>query len=141
MENGQKRLFDYAYITIHGTPGENGKMQGYFDPIGLPYSTSSLLVEAMTFDKFVLNNYLRGFGVSVADSLLISKGYEEVVDRLSTELKTETYKQNIKDGMKHNVRGVPAIVIEDDGGEVIYESVGNLPYDDVLKGIREVIDE
>ena len=41
MENGQKRLFDYAYITIHGTPGENGKLQGYFDLIGMPYSTSS----------------------------------------------------------------------------------------------------
>ena len=79
MENGQKRLFDYAYITIHGTPGENGKLQGYFDLIGMPYSTSSLLVEAMTFDKFVLNQYLRGYGVSVADSLLIRKGYEEVV--------------------------------------------------------------
>ena len=55
VENGQKRQFDYAYITIHGTPGENGKLQGYFDLIGMPYSTSSLLVEAMTFDKFVLN--------------------------------------------------------------------------------------
>ena len=72
-------VFDYAYITIHGTPGENGLLQGYFDLIGLPYSTSSVLVEAMTFDKFVLNQYLRGYGVSVADSLLIRKGYEELV--------------------------------------------------------------
>ena len=79
VEDGKKRVFDYAYITIHGTPGENGKLQGYFDLIRLPYSTSSLLVEAMTFDKFVLNQYLRSYGVSVADSLLIRKGYEELV--------------------------------------------------------------
>ena len=79
MENGKKMLFDYAYITIHGTPGENGILQGYFELIGLPYSTSSVLVEAMTFDKFVLNQYLRGYGVSVAESLLIRKGYEEMV--------------------------------------------------------------
>ncbi|MBR7018026.1 MAG: D-alanine--D-alanine ligase [Prevotella sp.] len=79
MENGKKILFDYAYITIHGTPGENGILQGYFELIGLPYSTSSVLVEAMTFDKFVLNQYLRGYGVSVAESLLIRKGYEEMV--------------------------------------------------------------
>ena len=79
MENGKKNLFDYAYITIHGTPGENGILQGYFELIGLPYSTSSVLVEAMTFDKFVLNQYLRGYGVSVAESLLIRKGYEEMV--------------------------------------------------------------
>ena len=79
VENGKACLFDYAYITIHGTPGENGLLQGYFDLIGLPYSTSGVLVEAMTFDKFVLNQYLRGYGVSVAESLLIRKGYEELV--------------------------------------------------------------
>ncbi|MDD6894515.1 MAG: D-alanine--D-alanine ligase [Prevotellaceae bacterium] len=78
-KDGKKQLFDYAYITIHGTPGENGILQGYFELIGLPYSTSGVLVEAMTFDKFVLNQYLRSYGVSVADSLLIRKGYEEVV--------------------------------------------------------------
>ena len=78
-KEGHKVFFDYAYITIHGTPGENGILQGYFELIGLPYSTSGVLVEAMTFDKFVLNQYLRGYGVSVADSLLIRKGYEEVV--------------------------------------------------------------
>ena len=66
MENGEAKVFDYAYITIHGTPGENGLLQGYFDLIGLPYSTSGVLVEAMTFDKFVLNQYLRGYGVKVA---------------------------------------------------------------------------
>ena len=80
VENGKVRLFDYAYITIHGTPGENGILQGYFDLVGIPYSTSGVLVEAMTFDKFVLNQYLRGYGVSVADSLLIRQGYEELVE-------------------------------------------------------------
>ena len=79
VKDGVKLTFDFAYIIIHGTPGENGKLQGYFDLIRLPYSTSSLLVEAMTFDKFVLNQYLRSYGVSVADSLLIRKGYEELV--------------------------------------------------------------
>lgn len=79
IEDGRNVTFDYAYMTIHGTPGENGLLQGYFDLIGLPYSTSGVLVEAMTFDKFVLNQYLRGYGVRVADSLLIRKGYEEIV--------------------------------------------------------------
>ena len=79
VKDGKAVLFDYAYITIHGTPGENGVLQGYFDLIGIPYSTSGVLVEAMTFDKFVLNQYLRGYGVLVADSLLIRSGYEELV--------------------------------------------------------------
>ena len=72
-EDGKAVVFDYAYITIHGQPGENGLMQGYFDLIHLPYSTSGVLVEAMTFDKYVLNNYLRGFGVNVADSILLRR--------------------------------------------------------------------
>ena len=72
----EKVQFDYAYITIHGTPGENGIMQGYFELIHLPYSTSNVLVEAMTFDKYVLNKYLGIFGVSVAPSILLRRGDE-----------------------------------------------------------------
>ena len=79
-EKGKLRLFDYAYITIHGTPGENGVLQGYFDLIHLPYSTSGVLVEAMTFDKFVLNQYLRGYGVRVAESVLVRRGQESLLD-------------------------------------------------------------
>ena len=80
MEQGRQRYFDYAYITIHGTPGENGIVQGYFDLIGLPYSTSGVLVEALTFNKFALVQYLRSFGVRVADSLLIRRGQEHNID-------------------------------------------------------------
>lgn len=67
--------FDFAYITIHGTPGENGILQGYFDLIGLPYSTSDVLVEALTFNKFALNNFLRAYPeLHISDSILIRKG-------------------------------------------------------------------
>ena len=83
---GRKIKLDYALIVIHGTPGENGVMQGYFDLIHLPYSTSGVLVEAMTFDKYVLNNYLRGFGINVADSILLRRGEaydeEEIAKRI-----------------------------------------------------------
>ena len=85
VEDGKAKLFDYAYITIHGTPGENGILQGYFDLVDIPYSTSGVLVEAMTFDKFVLNQYLRGYGVAVADSMLIRRGYEHLVSEDEVE--------------------------------------------------------
>lgn len=75
----QKIRPDFAYITIHGTPGENGILQGYFELIQMPYSTSGLLVEAMTFNKFTLNQYLKGFGVHVSESLVIRKGFEHLV--------------------------------------------------------------
>ncbi|MBQ6652566.1 MAG: D-alanine--D-alanine ligase [Prevotella sp.] len=75
--NGKAVVFDYAYITIHGTPGENGIMQGYFELLHIPYSTSGVLVEAMTFDKYVLNNFLRAFGINVAESILLRRGEED----------------------------------------------------------------
>ena len=70
---------DFAYITIHGTPGEDGILQGYFDLIRMPYSTSGVLVEALTFNKFTLNQYLKGFGVSVSESLVVRRGNEDLV--------------------------------------------------------------
>ena len=65
---------DYAYITIHGTPGEDGILQGYFDLLSIPYSTSSVLVESMTYNKFALNQFLRAFGVKVAEDVLVRQG-------------------------------------------------------------------
>lgn len=86
-KDGKVIFFDYAYITIHGAPGENGVLQGYFDLIHLPYSTSGVLVEALTFDKFALNNYMRSFGVKVADSILVHRGEE---DNLTEEILKKT---------------------------------------------------
>ena len=84
--NGQKTAFDYAYIIIHGTPGEDGRLQGYFDMLHLPYSGCGVLASALTYDKFVCNQYLKGFGVRVADSLLLRRGQsitdEDVVQKI-----------------------------------------------------------
>lgn len=71
--NGEVIRFDFAYITIHGTPGENGILQGYFELIGLPYSTCGVLTSALTFNKFSCNQYLKGFGIKVAESILLRK--------------------------------------------------------------------
>src|SRR5512145_3155317 len=51
--NGEKITFSCAYITIHGTPGEDGLLQGYFEMIGIPYTTCNVLVSALTFNKKV----------------------------------------------------------------------------------------
>lgn len=74
MLDGEKVKFDFAYITIHGTPGENGILQGYFDLIGLPYSCCGVLAASLTFDKYTCNQYLKSFGVNVADSVWLHRG-------------------------------------------------------------------
>ena len=80
--NGEKHTFNFAYITIHGTPGENGLLQGYFDMLGIPYSCCGVLAAAMTFNKYTCNHYLKGFGVRVAESVLLRK---EAMRRLGDE--------------------------------------------------------
>ena len=92
--NGKTVWFDYAYITIHGTPGENGYLQGYFELIGLPYSTSNVLIEALTFDKYILNNYLKGYGVNVAPSILVRRGEEDTLDQLAPALRRAFMENN-----------------------------------------------
>lgn len=86
VEGDRIRHFDFAYITIHGTPGEDGRLQGYFDMIGLLYSTCSVLVSALTFNKFVCNRYLHGFGIPIARSVVLRSGQsvtdQEIVERL-----------------------------------------------------------
>ncbi|MGL5262047.1 MAG: D-alanine--D-alanine ligase, partial [Bacteroides sp.] len=85
-KQGENKKFDFAYITIHGTPGEDGKLQGYFDLLGIPYSSCGVLASAITFDKFVCNQYLKGFGMRVAESILLREGQtisaEDVVNKV-----------------------------------------------------------
>lgn len=71
---GEKIAFDFAYVTIHGNPGENGMLQGYLDMMGVPYSTCSTLCEAVTFDKYTCTNYLRGFGIHTTNPVMLTRG-------------------------------------------------------------------
>lgn len=84
--DGQKVKFDFAYITIHGTPGEDGRLQGYFDMLHIPYSCCGVLAAALTYDKFACNQYLHAYGVRIAESLLLRQGQtitdDEVVEKI-----------------------------------------------------------
>lgn len=71
--NNSRIRFDFAYITIHGTPGENGILQGYFELTGIPYSSCGVLASALTFNKYCCNQYLKGFGIQVAASVVLRK--------------------------------------------------------------------
>lgn len=86
MNGAEKVVFDFAYITIHGTPGEDGRLQGYFDMMRIPYSCCGVLAAAITYDKFVCNQYLKSFGVRIAESLLLRQGQtvsdEDVIEKI-----------------------------------------------------------
>ena len=86
LPDGSKINFDFVYITIHGTPGEDGLLQGYLDMLHLPYSCCGVLPASLTYNKFACNQYLHAFGVRIADSLLLRRGQtitdNEVVEKI-----------------------------------------------------------
>ncbi|MDO5017472.1 MAG: D-alanine--D-alanine ligase [Porphyromonas sp.] len=71
---GEKVAFDYAYITIHGTPGEDGLLTGYLDMLGVPYSCCPTAVGALTFNKYLCKHFLHSFGIKIAQETRLIKG-------------------------------------------------------------------
>ncbi len=90
MVPGEHITFDFAYVTIHGTPGEDGTLQGYLDMIGIPYSNCGVLASALTFNKFTCNHFLKSFGIAVADAVILRKSEPfqsgEIISRLGLPL-------------------------------------------------------
>lgn len=76
---GQIIKLDLAIVYIHGDPGENGKIQAYLEMQGLPYVNSGPLASALSFDKWFCNQFLKGFGIKVADSIYL-RSKKEVYD-------------------------------------------------------------
>lgn len=95
---GQSIRFDLAYITIHGTPGEDGKLQGYFDMIRMPYANSGVLASSLSFNKWACNQFLKSFGVPIAESFHLKKGEKINPDEIL------------------NKTGLPCFVKPNDGG-------------------------
>lgn len=98
QEGGEVKHFDFAYITIHGTPGEDGRLQGYLDMIGVPYSSCGVLASALTFNKYACNHYLRSFGITTARSIRLFRGETVANETVVTQL------------------GLPIFVKPNDGG-------------------------
>lgn len=96
--NGHRVKFDFAYITIHGTPGENGLLQGYFEMLQIPYSSCNPLVSALTFNKYTCAQFLKSQGVLVPDAIRLHNGGEIEPEKIIEEL------------------GLPVFVKPNDGG-------------------------
>ncbi len=86
-EAGETIHFDAVFNAIHGTPGEDGKLQGYFDLLKIPYTSCGVDVSALSFNKFLCNRFVRSFGIKTAASFSFLKGEKvnktEVIDSLS----------------------------------------------------------
>lgn len=87
--DGTKRVFEYALILIHGTPGEDGRLQGYLDMMEIPYSSCSMTSSVITFDKATTKRTLAG-RVNLAREVFLRRGEaynaEEVIATLGLPL-------------------------------------------------------
>lgn len=84
--NGEKIKFDCIFMAIHGTPGEDGKLQAYFDLLDIPYTTCGVMTSALTFNKYVSKGFLNNFGILSAKAMLLRKGYKIDPKRIAGEI-------------------------------------------------------
>lgn len=84
--DGRKVLFDYALILIHGTPGEDGKLQGYLDIMGVSYSSCNQASTVVTFDKLLCKMAVKESGVNLARHIYIKEGDRVEPEELAAEL-------------------------------------------------------
>lgn len=86
LYQNEKVYFDCVFIAIHGRPGEDGKLQGYFDMLSIPYTTCDAITSALTFNKHFCSNYLHFLNLPMATSVWLRKGEEiresEILDKV-----------------------------------------------------------
>jgi D-alanine-D-alanine ligase len=84
FQNKEKKVsFDFVWNTIHGTPGEDGKLQGYFDIMGIPYSSSGHHSSALTFDKYTCKSFLKQHDILTPEASLVRKHMETDLEKVA----------------------------------------------------------
>src|SRR5581483_3089719 len=114
MLKGEKIRFDFAFITIHGTPGEDGKLQGYFDMLGIPYNTCDATTSALTMNKAYTKAIVHGIhGLNKAKSIQLFKSDLHGVSAIAATLKFPLFIKPNNGGSSvgmskvHNVAALP----------------------------------
>ena len=121
--DGRKILFEAAFMAIHGTPGEDGRLQGYFDMIGLPYTGCGVVTSSLTFNKHNCNQVVNNLDiVRVADAALLQKDQDYHIQEILRKI------------------GLPCIVKPNEGGSSIGISKVT-DEDDLLPAIRKAFAE
>ncbi|MDR1681561.1 MAG: D-alanine--D-alanine ligase [Prevotellaceae bacterium] len=90
MHGGQKTAFDCAFIVVHGSPGEDGLLQAFFDMLHIPYTSCNAFVSMLTFNKYATKCFLRDTGVQLAKEVYAAAGrpvdYPALVQHLGLPL-------------------------------------------------------
>lgn len=96
--NGERITFDCVFIAIHGTPGEDGKLQAYFDMLNIPYTSSGVITSAVTFNKYFCNHIVKSLGVRTAPSVLLGIHDEIPYDQVGSSFSYPVFVKPNKGG-------------------------------------------
>jgi D-alanine-D-alanine ligase len=84
LETGSGKVaFDVVFNAIHGTPGEDGKLQGYLEMLRIPVTSCDSITSAITFNKYFCNRFVSTFGVNIARSVVVSRETDHMENALS----------------------------------------------------------
>ena len=120
---GHKINFDAVFLAIHGTPAEDGKLQGYFDLLKIPYNACGVLQAALTFDKLKTKEYLAPFGIRTAKAILLKR---EEFAFTKPEIPLPLFVKPNKNGSSY---GVSKVIQED---ELLPAIENGFKYDDEI---------
>lgn len=108
LKSGEVIQIDVAHIYIHGNPGENGKLQAYFEMKDLPFINSSALSSELSFDKWFCNQFLRGFGIKVTEAILLLKDSKYSIDEIGNQLDYPLFVKPADSGSSYGISKVYA---------------------------------
>lgn len=110
LVDGNKIVFDCVFIAIHGTPGEDGRIQGYLDMLNIPYTTCNSIVSALTFNKSYCNKVVKSFNVvNIANSVHLIKGEHYSVGAILDQLKLPLFVKPNESGSSLGVSKVKEV--------------------------------
>ena len=134
--NGTKISFDCVFNAIHGTPGEDGLMQSYFELIGMPQSSCDYYQAALTFNKRDLLSVLKPYGIKTATSFYLNKGDVVDADKIIKTVGLPCFVKPNKSGSSFGISKVKTIDELPTAIEVAYKEDNEIIIESFLDGIE-----
>lgn len=131
---GEKVKFDMAYIMIHGTPGENGLLQGYLEMMGVPYNTCSAYVSAITFDKHSCKRFIEHAGIKMAKDVFLRRGSRYDAAGIVAELGLPVFVKPTNGGSSFGITKVKRVEDLDAAIELVFKEYDSVIIEESLKG-------
>ena len=134
VHDGEKVKFDMAFIMIHGTPGENGLLQGYLEMMGVPYNTCSAYVSAITFDKHSCKRFIEHAGIRMAKDVFIRRGSGYNPQEIVAELGLPVFVKPTNGGSSFGITKVKRVEDLEAAVELVFKEYDSVIIEESIVG-------